>query len=351
MHQCTQMTQSLILKGKADFWGRYAVYVRWSEGQKRTFKKTSLLLTKEQFENFKKGEPGKDRDLYKRFLAAMDEQPGRKSKADLYAYIDQCLKQWTGEKAESTLRQMQGEKSKLQAFRESALLTDITPPFLLAYQAHCKALGNKGNTVWKSFKFMRLIVLKALREGLIEENPFRVFPMPKYKDPKKHFLSEEQIEKIHALLEQNIAQEIKFAATWFLIACYTGLRFGDCQAFNKAANIKNGRLTLYTEKTMAPVAMPVNEKLKDLFLRIDYRPLDVSNQWYNTVLKQVQALAEIPITLTSHVARHTFGTRAMSRKVPIEYIARMMGHSSIRTTAIYAKITGHDLDKEYKKLD
>lgn len=63
----------------------------------------------------------------------------------------------------------------------------------------------------------------------------------------------------------------------------------------------------------------------------------ITNQKMNAYLKEIADLARIEKHLTTHLARHTFATLSLSNHVPIESISKMLGHSDIRTTQIYAK--------------
>ncbi|MES2620198.1 MAG: phage integrase SAM-like domain-containing protein, partial [Bacteroidota bacterium] len=159
------MKVSLILKGAADFYGRVPVYIRWSEGQTRTFKKTTLRITNDQFDRFKKHTHlPKEKELYTRFLNAMDLQQTKE--VDFFTYTNACIREWEKEKRSETIRQHKSEVSKLYQFETKLNLSGITPDFLREYKAYCYAKGNQGNTVWKSFKFIRLITRRAYKEKL-----------------------------------------------------------------------------------------------------------------------------------------------------------------------------------------
>lgn len=70
-----------------------------------------------------------------------------------------------------------------------------------------------------------------------------------------------------------------------------------------------------------------------------------SNQKYNEVLKDIANAAGIKTKLTSHIARHTFAVRSIELGIPIEVISKILGHSDIKTTQIYAKIMNPVLDQ------
>jgi site-specific recombinase XerD len=236
--------------------------------------------------------------------------------------------------------------NKFSRFNPAAVLSDFTPSFLQKYKEHCFSLGNEENTVWKSLKAIRVIILRAHKEGLIKTNPFPLFEMPKYRDPQKIWLTDLEVEAIEKLREREIPKEIYFTATWFLIGCYTGLRFGDMVQFNKREHIRQGRLILYTSKTGEVVSMPFTDRLKKLFESIDYKSIYFSNGHYNRLLKQVQGLAEIKRTLTGHVSRHSAAVRWANHGVSQEVVGKLLGHSNLKTTAIYFKISGMRIDKE-----
>jgi len=77
----------------------------------------------------------------------------------------------------------------------------------------------------------------------------------------------------------------------------------------------------------------------------------MSNQKMNGYLKEIADLCEITKLLTFHIARHTFATTVtLNNGVPIESVAKMIGHTSIKTTQIYAKVMDHKISSDMKQL-
>lgn len=75
------------------------------------------------------------------------------------------------------------------------------------------------------------------------------------------------------------------------------------------------------------------------------------NKVTNRVLKKIGIELELNKKLTCHVARHTFATVSISLGIPIEVVSKLLGHTSIRTTQVYAKIVDTVKIKEMQKWD
>jgi len=88
-----------------------------------------------------------------------------------------------------------------------------------------------------------------------------------------------------------------------------------------------------------------------LLVRKDGKLLPIlSNQKMNAYLKEIADICQINKNLTYHVARHTFATMSISKGVPIETVSKMLGHSKIQTTQIYARITNKKLEADMLAL-
>jgi site-specific recombinase XerD len=77
----------------------------------------------------------------------------------------------------------------------------------------------------------------------------------------------------------------------------------------------------------------------------------ISNQKLNSYLKEIADLCGINKNLTFHLARHTFATTiALTNGVPIESVSKMLGHSDLRTTQIYAKVVERKISEDMSNL-
>ena len=76
----------------------------------------------------------------------------------------------------------------------------------------------------------------------------------------------------------------------------------------------------------------------------------LSNQKMNSYLKEIADLCGIKKNLTFHLARHTFATMTLSKGVPIESVSKMLGHTNIKTTQIYARITNKKIEEDMLAL-
>lgn len=351
------MKVSATLKGSPDNLGRRKVYIRINDGFKRKFIPTKIRVSKSDWD----GKVKASHPSYILFNTAikkliLETEANLYNKQEKYpdanfkSYVTGCLNEWDKTKAWGTIKQLAGERGKVDSFAPNLKLSQITPDFLTGYQKYCYSLGNSSNTVWKCFKFLRLIVRKAVKEKVIRDNPFDIFPMPKYKDPKKIYLTKKQVDQIDkSCLDKKCPPELSIAGTWFVIACYTGLRYSDLASFS-TDHIKNDRLNIYTRKTGDLVSMPVKGKLKELLERVGYKALPYSNTHYNRLLKGIGSKAKIKEELTSHLARHTFATLCAAAGISPEVTAKFMGIVNLKTIAVYYKLASERMDSELEKL-
>jgi site-specific recombinase XerD len=348
------MKISVTLKGRKDNLGRQCVYIRLSDAGKRSFQviKPHIRLLPAEL---KKGKVIKhpyasllNDQIRKAILEAENTGFKKESNIKFKDYYKESLLEWERLRSEGTIRYYQEKFKRFTEFAGDIYLTDITTNLLKDYSRH---LNLKPNGVWSHMKFLKTIINKAIKEDILKESPFKKFEGPKYKDPPRDYLLREQVEKIKekVVYNESLPENIRFAGTWFVLSCMTGLRYSDMAKFDKDKNIRGEWLIVKTEKTKEIVSLPFLPVIQELFELIEYKPLDLTNPAYNRLLKVIGAISEIDINLTAHVARHTFGTGSLSSGIPIEYVQRAMGHKSLKTTGIYAKIINTDLAEHYKK--
>lgn len=353
------MRVTATLKGKPDSQNRRTIYIRVNDGSERKFEATRLRVTKGQFKKGKVVDHPHAAEYnltIKKKIAAKELEYGQSPVSDkiqeisFHKYCLNAISEWEKrkEKKASTLRQHMGELTKIKGYRPNFNLSALTKHFLEGYLGYCLSdLDNKKSTALKTFKFLRMICAKAVRERKLKEDPFLNFKMPKYKDPKKRFLTREQINTIETIA---LSDELRFIANWFLICCYTGLRFGDAAAFDRSKHIKSGRLVVYTGKTGEVVGMPIAGKVQGLLEQVHYKPMPFTNQYCNRAIKTIRKKADIKEHVTWHTSRHSFGTLAASSGISQEVTAKLMGHADLKTTAVYYKITNPRIDAEVGKM-
>ena len=150
----------------------------------------------------------------------------------------------------------------------------------------------------------------------------------------------------------------------FLLMCYTGLSYADLKKLRKEdiqVSISGGKIIkLSRQKTMEYCMVPLIKKAEDLVAKYENHPFVlsnglvmplISNQKMNAHLGAIKRELGIHKKVTCHVARHSFATNALELGVPIETVSKALGHSSIKTTQIYARITESKLNRDFEILD
>ncbi|MFN8353199.1 MAG: site-specific integrase [Spirosomataceae bacterium] len=193
------------------------------------------------------------------------------------------------------------------------------------------------------------------------KNPYQNFTF-KFTKTQRDFLTEDEFEKLqnHSLGDNLSLQKVRDI---YMFSVYTGLRFGD--AINlKTENIINEKdggkwIQIIQEKTKEPFRVPMLNHAIHIMRKYEseskitgYVLARISHQKLNSYLKVIAAMVGISKNLTHHTARHTFATTiALNNEVPMEIVSRMLGHTNIRTTQIYAKITTQYLKEHTDKLN
>jgi integrase/recombinase XerD len=254
-----------------------------------------------------------------------------------------------------TRRSYNGEITKLQKFQSEVSFADIDYSFLKKYKAYMiNDLANHDNTVWKTLKWMNTMINDAIKiGGLIRDNPFKEFNRGKYKQGKRNYLEISDCDKIHELMSKEIPDQLRVIAAYYLFMCYTGLRFGDAtKQFQPTIHIQNNeRIIITTAKYDQEVNLLIHDRLRSVLDIVINNPLQITNKDFNKYLKVVATMSEIPVNLTAHVGRHTFGATLAEMNVPIERAQKLLGHRDKKSTEIYYHIKNKVLDSEMRKWD
>ena len=212
--------------------------------------------------------------------------------------------------------------------------------------------GLKNATIWLNCMWLKGVVMRAHYNGLIPRNPFAQFHIsPNVKE--REYLTEDEIKRIMAHEFDN--PTLALVRDLFIFACFTALSFVDMKELTTDEIVEvNGEKWILSKRHKTNV--PFQVKLLDIPLQIIERYKYLSedklvfgkiNYWTMCKqLKKVMAECGIEKQISYHCARHTFGTLALSKGMPIESVSRVLGHTNIVTTQIYAKITTQKLDND-----
>jgi site-specific recombinase XerD len=224
---------------------------------------------------------------------------------------------------------------------------------------HHKPLGNNG--VMKHIERFRKMINMAVRMEWVNKDPFAKYKQ-KFDKVNREFLSKEELAKIENR-ELSVVR-LQWVRDLFVFSCYTGLAYIDTMRLSPA-NITIGIDSEYwlitkRQKTSNPVRVPLLPKALQIIDKYKGHPRAltegtlfpvISNQKLNSYLKEIADLCGIHKNLTFHLARHTFATTIMlTNGVPIESVSKMLGHSKITTTQVYAKVIEQKLSVDMKTL-
>lgn len=236
----------------------------------------------------------------------------------------------------------------------------LTEQFIHEYQAF--ATEEKGyaiDTVRHHLAVLKKICRLAYKKGYSEKCHFQHFALPQQSERTPRALSRESFEKIRDVKIPVYRKSHMLARDLFLFACYTGVSYADVVSITNE-NLytdENGALWLKyrrkkNEHRASVKLLPEALVLINKYHSEDRETLFPLLRWSNLRrhMKALAALAGIKDDLCYHQSRHSFGTFLISADIPIESIAKMMGHSNIRTTQGYARITDDKISKDMDKL-
>lgn len=210
------------------------------------------------------------------------------------------------------------------------------------------------NTTYKCMKFFKQVINKAIRAGLITVDPFNGYKIS-IERVDRGYLTEDELCKM--MQKEFASKRLEQVRDIFIFACFTGLAYIDL-AHLRVDNIQkmfDGRLWIVTHrqktntKVMVPLlppALKILNKYEGCYTDGQLMPI-ITNQKLNCYLKEIADICGIEKNLTFHLARHTFATTmTLGRGVPIESVSKMLGHTNIQTTQIYARITADKIGKD-----
>lgn len=233
--------------------------------------------------------------------------------------------------------------------------------FLNSYypKGHPRAMGH--NTIMKHIQRLRKIVTLAYNMEWIEKDPFRRWKNT-FEKRERQFLSANELSNLETY--EFPVERLERVRDLFVFSCYTGISYIDIMKLttdNISMGIdRNNWIITKRQKTKSPIKVPLLDPAIELIKKYGNHPMTImsgtlfpviTNEKLNVYLKEVAILCGIKKNLTFHMARHTFATTVtLSNGVPIETVSKLLGHTKISTTQIYARVLENKVSQDINVL-
>ncbi|MDG1804232.1 site-specific integrase [Flavicella sp.] len=274
----------------------------------------------------------------------------------------------------NTLRSYRTSQRYIQEFIEEKCkttdmyLTALNHEFIIGFERFlrnyvCKETKRTiaNNTAMKHIQRLKKMVNMAISNEWLDKDPFVRFKFSLEKR-EREFLTATELTFIENYTSK--IPRLDLVKDLFIFSCYTGLAYIDIIQLtpdNIHLSIDgNNWLITKRQKTKISVRLPLLEVPKTILekYQTDIRILsknmvfpNISNQKVNSYLKEIADICGVSKNLTFHMARHTFATTiTLSNGVPIETVSKMLGHTKITTTQIYAKVIERKVSQDMNNL-
>jgi site-specific recombinase XerD len=257
-------------------------------------------------------------------------------------------------------------KEKLH--RNDISLAELNYKFILDFETylskhqpkdHQKPLHNNG--IMKHIERLCKMVNMAVTMDWLAKDPFAKYRQH-FDKVERFYLTKEELSFIEK--KEFTIERLQVVKDLFLFSCYTGLAYIDTMNLTAGNIVKgidgNDWLITSRQKTDTDVRVPLLPQAEELIKKYKEHPKAVnhgtlfpviSNQKTNAYLKEIADLCNINKAITFHIARHTFATTiTLSNGVPIESVSKMLGHTTIRSTQVYAKVVEQKLSEDMQNL-
>ncbi|MBW4870575.1 site-specific integrase [Prevotella buccae] len=293
------------------------------------------------------------------------------SKAELISVKESVGKS----RAEGTYLNLSYSDRNLREFIENKGVQDIsiatiTESLFEEYRFFLKKRGLKASTVNTNLCWLSRLMFRAVSRRIIRCNPFENAKYEK-EEKKIRFLQKSDVMKLMAMKMND--RESELARLMFVFSCFTGMAIADMETlqYRHIQTAADGRKYIRKErqKTKVEFVVPLHPIAEAIISHC--RNAQERNEEQQTVKEKGDSLFFQPHSsrsvmgknlsilgkacgirqrLSYHVARHTFGTMSLSAGIPIESIAKMMGHASISSTQIYTQVTDNKISEDMDRL-
>ena len=237
--------------------------------------------------------------------------------------------------------------------RSDLSMLELTPDFIKEFAVFLSTdRGLQNGSIWTNCMWLKGVVMRAHFNGLIPRNPFAQFHIsPNIKE--REYLTEDELKTL--MTHEFADSKLSYIRDIFVFASFTALSFVDIKELTTDDIVEvNGDKWIISKRHKTKI--PFQVKLLDIPLQIikRYEPFQTDksifpNLNYWSICKPLKKMIKecgIRKAISFHCSRHGFATLALSKGMPIESVSRVLGHTNIVTTQLYAKITTQKIDHD-----
>ena len=253
---------------------------------------------------------------------------------------------------------------------QDILISTITEDLIEEYRFFLKKHRLKSSTINNNLCWLSRLMFRAVSRRIIRCNPFENTKYEK-EEQKIRFLQKSDVMKLMKMSMND--KEAELARQMFIFSCFTGLAIADMEnlEYSHIQTAADGQRYIRKErqKTKVEFVVPLHPIAETIISH--YRNEQERNEEQQTMKEKGDSLvfhrdcsrsvidAKLSIVgkacgirqrLSYHMARYTFGTMSLSAGIPIESIAKMMGHASISSTQVYAQVTDRKISEDMDRL-
>ena len=268
---------------------------------------------------------------------------------------------------ENSLASYRQTRARLQQFIQAKYkvsdlaFSQLTEDFIKQFEQFATGeVGLKQSTCYNMIVLIKKVSKLAYREGAADSLLFDNVHVDKGDNRLPKALDREALDKLKALRFDGLDEDMETSRNVFLFACYTGAAYCDLMTLNHKHLIRDDEGALWLKFNRQKTGVLCRVKLLPEALRLleqlhsDARETLLPYMNYATYLSCLKAIslrAGLSLPITTHTARHTFATLVtLEQGVPIETVSKMLGHSTVRMTERYAKVTPQKLFEEFDRL-
>lgn len=250
----------------------------------------------------------------------------------------------------STKRTQRKLVPMLEYFGQFSTFSDLTPANVLRFDNFLRSRSLKQSTIWSYHKTLKTYTRLAVKLDFIQKDPYLNFKADRGKTEWGKFLTEEEYELL--VNAKMPTESIERVRDLFVMQCLTGLSYSDLMDFDfsKVRENMDGQFIFSAERKKTGVLFTIVllPQALEILVKYDYVLPKISNVQYNMRLKVVADAAGIDKPIASHYGRRTCGMLLLNKGFPIEIVAKVLGHTNIRTTQqAYARILDSSVEREF----